>query len=323
MAIDVALSSGLVLSLALIIDAISGEPAWLYKRLPHPVVLMSGFLMRGETLLNNPDSSPVIRRLGGILIVLTGCLLVYGVGFGIQSLVLPFDWGSFVIALIASTLLAGRSLYDHVKNVSQSLLSGGSVDEARIAVAQIIGRNTDELDEAAISRAAIESLSENFSDGIVAPAFWFLVAGLPGILIYKLVNTADSMIGYRNERYIDFGWAAARLDDVLNLVPARMTSLLFALAALIWGRSGKVMTTVLRDAKHHASPNAGWPEAAMAGALDLRLGGPRLYPGNVTVKGAWLGSGGKATPFHITHGLRLAVISWGLMLAAIIFWGLQ
>lgn len=323
MAIDVILSSGLILSAALIIDAISGEPVWFYKRIPHPVVLMSGLLMRCEKQLNIPDWSPLSRRLGGVLIILCGCLLMYWIGIGIQSLLLPVGWGNLVLALIVSTLLAGRSLYDHVRNVEQTLISDGPLDEARKAVGQIIGRNTAELDEPAISRAAIESLSENFSDGIVAPAFWFLVAGLPGILIYKLVNTADSMIGYRSERYIDFGWAAARLDDLMNLIPARLTSLLFAIAAVIWGRTSNVLATAWRDAKHHASPNAGWPEAAMAGALDLRLGGPRHYPGNVINDGAWLGSGGEATPVHITHGLRLALISWGIMLGTIIVWGLQ
>ena len=192
-----------------------------------------------------------------------------------------------------------------------------------MAVGRIIGRKTANLDEAAISRASIESLAENFSDGITAPVFWYLLAGLPGLLVYKMVNTADSMIGHRSDRFRDFGWAAARLDDLLNLIPARLTALLFALVAIPLGKPGAALTTAWRQARNHTSPNAGWPEAAMAGALDVRLGGPRTYPGNLTVDGAWFGDGIEAGPRQIPRALKLGFFAWIVILISAVVWSLS
>ena len=318
MGFDVAL----ILALAFIIDALWGEPGWIYRRLPHPVVLMSDALMMGEKWLNNPAWSRAVRYLTGSVLALAAVALMYCIGIGFEHILTDSIWGYGILVLITSTMLAGRSLYDHVRDVGLAL-EQNNIETARRAVSQIIGRDPTQLDEPAIARAALESLSENFSDGIVAPAFWFLIGGLPGILIYKMVNTADSMIGNRSERFETFGWAAARLDDVLNLIPARLTALLFALASLPFGRAHHVLGTAWRDAGKHLSPNAGWPEAAFAAALEIRLGGPRRYPGNVIVDGVWLGSGGEATSDHITRGLKLALISWELLLCATLIWGMQ
>jgi adenosylcobinamide-phosphate synthase len=204
---------------------------------------------------------------------------------------LPWFVAIVVLAILASALIAQRSLDAHVSAVAQALETKG-VEAGREAVSQIVGRDTRQLDEAAISRAAIESLAESFCDGIVAPLFWLALAGLPGAIAYKAINTADSMIGHKTPRYLAFGWAAARSDDLVNLPASRLAALWLVAASatqkgLSWRRG---LTTAWRDARQHDSPNAGWPEAAMAGALGIRLGGPRAYEGE-TVDGAWLGDG--------------------------------
>jgi adenosylcobinamide-phosphate synthase len=225
--------------------------------------------------------------------------------------------GLLPLALLASTLLAQRSLHEHVAAVAHGLETGG-LTEGRKAVSMIVGRNPDSLDEAGVSRAAIESLSENFSDGVVAPAFWLGVAGLPGIIMYKAINTADSMIGHKTPRHLAFGWASARLDDLVNLPASRLTALLIVAAAALDRDADApgAWRAVRRDARRHRSPNAGWPEAAMAGALGLRLAGPRIY-GDVTVEDGWMGDGrAEATAADIRRGLRLYRKACGLL------WGL-
>ncbi|MFV2033953.1 MAG: adenosylcobinamide-phosphate synthase CbiB, partial [Halocynthiibacter sp.] len=221
-----------------------------------------------------PPWSMTGRRAKGIALVLVLCAASALLGLALSAL--PF--GYFFEVLLASILLAHKSLVQHVAAVADALrLSPG---DGRRAVAHIVGRDTSDMDPAATARAAIESAAENFSDGVVAPAFWFLIAGLPGILIYKIINTADSMIGYKTRRYEEFGWAAARLDDVLNWLPARITALL--IIATSW-RTGNWLSHVWpilqRDARQHRSPNAGWPEAAMATVLSVALAGPRSYEG--------------------------------------------
>jgi len=197
-------------------------------------------------------------------------------------------------AIAASVLLAGRSLYDHVANVARAVRAG-SLSSARVALAGIVGRDTAALNESGVARAAIETLAENFSDGLVAPALWFLLLGLPGMAAYKAINTADSMIGHMTERYTDFGWAAARVDDLVNLPASRLAALLIALAAGNGsGRTTAAFRVAVADAPRHLSPNAGWPEAAMAGALDIALGGPKTYAG-VRVNDAWLNAAGQTT----------------------------
>lgn len=261
--------SGL-LALALALDAALGEPRWLWNRAPHPAVVMGRAVGALDQRLNHP---PTQRRAG----VLAVAILVIGAGaLGMVLAALPLGWVFEIIG--AAILLAHRSLIEHVRAVADGLRTG--LAEGRSAVAMIVGRDVTAMDAPAVTRAAIESAAENFSDGVMAPAFWFFVGGLPGILIYKIVNTADSMIGYRTERYRDFGWAAARLDDVMNWVPARLTALAImvvsgrALDRAAWGR-------VMAEARLHRSPNAGWPEAAIAPVLDVALAGPRSYDGRM------------------------------------------
>jgi adenosylcobinamide-phosphate synthase len=257
-------TTALLLVPALLLDAVLGEPAWLWSRLPHPAVLM-GRAVRWLDLRLNRGGARRARGVATVIVLVMGALAT---GFAIRALGWPFEVAA------AAILLAQRSLVDHVAAVAQGLRTG--IGDARIMVARIVSRDTAAMDGPAVARSAIESASENLSDGVIAPAFWFLVAGLPGILVYKAVNTADSMIGYRTERYEQFGWAAARLDDVLNLVPARATALLIALTHGVTDARG-----IVGDARRHRSPNAGWPEAAMARALGVALAGPRSYDGQM------------------------------------------
>jgi adenosylcobinamide-phosphate synthase len=231
-----------------------------------------------------------------------GALLV---GAALQAMLLSLPGGQVWLAIAISSLIAQNSLYSHVAAVATGLETSGA-EGGRIAVARIVGRDPESLDRAGISRAAIESLAENFSDGIVAPIFWAALFGLPGILAYKAINTADSMIGHKTPRHLQFGWASARLDDLLNLIPARLSGLLLAIAAVIMPGShpDKAISAMWRDARKHRSPNAGWPEAAMAGALGLALAGPRRYH-DVLVMDHWMGSGG--TPYAGSNDIRRAL----------------
>ena len=254
-----------------------------------------------------------------VLLLVAGTLII---GVGIEAALRPFSWAGLVVtALLASSLLAQRSLGRHVRDVADALEHGG-LAQGRQAVSMIVGRDPDRLDEPAVCRAAIESLAENFSDGVTAPAVWLAVGGLGGGLAYKAINTADSMIGHRTPRHEAFGWAAARLDDLVNLPASRLTALLVIAAALVTpGADARgAWRAVRRDARHHRSPNAGWPEAAMAGALGLALAGPRVY-GGVVVADAEMGAGGRrdATPADIRRALRLyRTADWLLILLACI-----
>jgi len=255
----------LVLMAALLTDAALGEPRWLWDRLPHPAVLMGRVVSWLESGLNRGDN----RRARGVLAA--AALVVTGLVSG-TVLAAP---GPVAEVIFGAILLAQRSLVQHVSAVAQGLRL--SLDSGRRAVAMIVSRNTEEMTDAQVARSAIESASENLSDGVIAPALWLLVGGLPGLMVYKLINTADSMIGYRTERYEEFGWASARLDDLLNLIPARLTGLMIA---VLGGQLGQ-WYYIRREARAHKSPNAGWPEAAMARALDLALAGPRSYDGRM------------------------------------------
>jgi adenosylcobinamide-phosphate synthase len=226
---------------------------------------------------NREDRSQTERKSAGIACTAALVALSAAAGTLVQTTVSQLPMGNVLLALIASIFIAQRSLYQHVARVRLAFAEGG-VAGARRAVSMIVGRDPEQLDEAGICRAAIESCAENFSDGVVAPVFWLALLGLPGLIAYKAINTADSMIGHRSERYASFGWAAARLDDLVNLVPARLSALLLAIAAPIAGGSiSTSLRVVKRDAKKHRSPNAGWPESAMAGALGVALAGPRSY----------------------------------------------
>ncbi|EEW26259.1 adenosylcobinamide-phosphate synthase CbiB [Rhodobacter ferrooxidans] len=252
---------------ALLLDAVLGEPKAIWDRYPHPAVLMGRAVDYADKRLNNG----LLRRAKGNLAMTLMGLAALALGEAISMI--PDNGVLEIIA--AAILLAQKSLVDHVQAVATALRS--SLGDGRRAVAMIVGRDTSDMDEAAVSRAAIESAAENFSDGVIAPAFWFLFGGLPGLLLYKITNTADSMIGHRTPEYEEFGWAAARFDDLLNLVPARLTAVLIALSHGRFDASD----AILRDAPLHRSPNAGWPEAAMAVVLNLTLSGPRSYNGEM------------------------------------------
>ncbi|MEW6642274.1 MAG: adenosylcobinamide-phosphate synthase CbiB [Pseudomonadota bacterium] len=311
----------LVVVSALALDALIGDPDWLWRRLPHPIVLIGrtiGALDRG---LNREDQSPGWRRAAGIItimVLVAGAMLA---GHLIDIALRALPAGSLLVALVAAIFIAQRSLYEHVAAVAGAFETGG-LPEARRAVSMIVGRDPAQLDDSGVSRAAIESCAENFSDGVVAPVFWLALFGLPGLLAYKAINTADSMIGHRTARHAAYGWAAARLDDLVNLVPARLAGLLVALAAPVAGGAvGTALRVMARDAGRHRSPNAGWPEAAMAGALGLALAGPRRYA-TYSVDDPFLNPEGRkdAAPTDIHRALRVMVAAGGLQ--ALVYGGL-
>jgi adenosylcobinamide-phosphate synthase len=271
-------SAGLFIAVAaLAFDALIGDPDWLWRRLGHPVSLIGALIGYLDHTFNREDWSQQQRKLAGIASAAIIVAVAGLVGLLAQMILQQLPMANVVLALVASIFIAQRSLYQHVARVRLAFAEDGLAG-ARNAVAMIVGRDPEQLDEAGVCRAAIESCAENFSDGVVAPVFWLALLGLPGLIAYKAINTADSMIGHRTERHEAFGWAAARLDDLVNLIPARLSALLLASAAPIAG--GAVSTSlrvVKRDASKHRSPNAGWPESAMAGALGLALAGPRRY----------------------------------------------
>jgi adenosylcobinamide-phosphate synthase len=292
--------------LALLIEALVGYPDRLVGAIGHPVTWVGALIARLDAGLNRTDWSPHARCIAGVVSLAVIIAVAAAAGLIVERALLPLPLGIVPAALIASTLIAQRSLYAHVAAVATALERDG-LAAGRAAVAKIVGRDPDTLDEAGIARAAIESLAENFSDGIVAPVFWMALAGLTGAAAYKATNTADSMIGHRTARHEAFGWAAARLDDLVNLPASRLAALLVVGAAALGGRAAaaEAWRGVVRDAGHHRSPNAGYPEAAFAGALGLALAGPRTY-GGVTVDDAHMGNGRReATAADIRGALAL------------------
>lgn len=266
---------------ALLLDRFLGYPAALARYVSHPVAWMGALIGGLESRLNNPHLPRTTRRRNGILMLAALLAATAAVAIAIVLALRQFPLGWLVEALVATPLLAQKQLGQAVEAVAGALRI--SLGSGRAAVAHIVGRDTEALDATGVARAAIESLAENTSDGVVAPLFWLLLLGLPGMALYKAINTADSMVGHRDERYAEFGWASAKLDDFANLVPARLTAALIALAAALWPDfDGKgAWRAARRDAPRHVSPNAGWPEAAMAGALGLGLGGPNSYQGRI------------------------------------------
>ena len=299
------MSAPLILALALLLDALFGEPEWLWKRVPHPAVLMGRAIDWLDETFNKGDKPMANGALG----MLALCVIAAMIGWIIQD----GSFGGVLEVIVVAILLAQKSLSQHVQAVADALRQ--SVEQGRSAVSQIVGRDSAQMDGPAISRSAIESAAENFSDGVVAPAFWFLVAGVPGILIYKLVNTADSMIGYRTPRHEAFGKFAARLDDVMNWIPARMSALLFMASRRVW----KAWRVILRDAPLHRSPNAGWPEAAMAATLGVALSGPRSYEGEMR-NFPWVNAEGARDigPKEIDQSVDLLWSGWLLMFGLVI-----
>lgn len=285
---------------AAVVEAAVGYPDALHRRAPHPVVWIGGLISALEAGLNLPGFGEITRRLLGVVTL----ALIVGVS-ALAGWIVADLGGPVAIVLVGTVGLAQRSLFDHVRAVAKPL-AAGDLDSARITVGHIVGRDVARLSESDIATAAIESLAESFCDGIVAPLFWFVIAGLPGLFVYKAVNTADSLIGHREPRWRAFGWASARFDDVMNLIPARLAGGVIALA----GRGG--WRIMLRDAGKHASPNAGWPEAAMGGALGVRLGGPAWYDGALSQRPV-LGEGRAATPADLTRALRIYLLACGLL----------
>jgi adenosylcobinamide-phosphate synthase len=304
--------------LALLIELMIGYPESLAQRIGHPVTWMGALINWLDRRLNRDDAEPEARRRAGAIAVLVLLSVVGIVALLIETVLLLLPLGLILVAILASTLLAQRSLFVHVASVAEAL-DDGDVAAGRQAVAHIVGRDTAELDEAGVARAAIESLAENFSDGVVAPAFFMVLAGLPGAALYKAINTHDSMIGHRTERHIDFGRNAAQLDDIVNFPAARLSALLIvAAAALTKGASASgAWGATRRDAAKHASPNAGYPEAAMAGALGLALAGPCSYGGTIA-EGALMGDGRReANAADIRAALELYGRADGLLIAIV------
>ncbi len=296
----------MILSAAMALDAAFGEPKWLWNRVQHPAVLMGRLIGWCDKHFNEGDQ----RRAKGALLMIALCLGAWVAGWIAQAF--P---GPVIDVIILAILLAQKSLVQHVGAVADALRL--SLGDGKRSVAMIVGRDTRDMDAAAVARSAIESAAENLSDGVIAPIFWFVVAGLPGLLIYKITNTADSMIGYKTPRHAEFGWAAARFDDLLNLLPARIT------AALIWAVTPHRASfrTIKQDAVRHRSPNAGWPEAAMAHGLNIALSGPRSYDGQMQ-EFPFVNTGGKrnVSAEDIDNTVQVLWKVWGTVFAfALIF----
>ena len=311
----------LLLAAGLAADAWLGDLPALFGRIPHPIVLAGRAIAFFDGKLNREIRSEASRRVRGIITVVVLVGTAAALGWVIELLCRGSLAGAAVEILLIAILVAQRSLYQHVAAVGRAL-AGRGLDAGRDAVRHIVGRDPESLDRHGVARAAIESLAENFSDGVVAPVFWFVLLGLPGLFAYKMANTLDSMIGHKTPHYRAFGWAAARFDDFANLAPARISGVLIAAAALFAtdGRPRRAMAIMLRDAGKHRSPNAGWPEGAMAGALGLALAGPRRYAEGV-VADPWVGEGTpRAAPADIARALALykdaCLIQWGLVVGA-------
>ncbi len=304
----------LLAPLALLIERGIGYPPPLFHLIGHPVTWIGALISWFEKRLNTGEN----RRLKGILMLGLLVLTVLAAGLLVMAVTRRIPFGFVLEAVLASSLLAQKELSRAVKSVADGL--NLSLASGRAAVSHIVGRDPDQLDEAGVARASIESLAESTSDGVVAPLFWLFVGGLPGVLIYKAVNTADSMVGHKTDRHLEFGWASARFDDLLNLIPARLTALLVA-GASFFGRGAdpeRSWRTSLQDASKHDSPNAGWPEAAYAGALGFRLGGARSYDGIIHELPAFGDGRSNLTASDILKSLELYWVSLNLLLVATI-----
>ena len=292
--------------IALLIDALFGWPDAIYRRIGHPVTWLGALIKALDQGLNIEGTN---RRLRGVVAfgVTVGAAALPAIAI---TLLIPSGWiGTLITGVLAWPLVAARSMYTHVRAVELPL-TADDLPAARYAVSMIVGRDPSQLDSAGVARASLESLAENTSDGIIAPLFWGAVLGLPGIAAYKAINTLDSMIGHMTPRFQDFGWFSARTDDWVNLPASRLTGFLFALTSGALRRSISVM---LRDARAHRSPNAGWPEAALAGALNIRLSGPRVYHDHIAQE-PWLnGAAPDPTPQDVSKGLRLYLRAVALM----------
>ncbi len=310
-----------LLLMAVLLEAYFGRLTLLFKAIPHPVSIIGHSIRWLEKKLNRDKRSQLDRAIRGAVSVLIIVIAAGAIGWAVAWLSLHQKFGWILETVLLLSLLAGRDLFDRASDVMKALEKNG-LASARVAVAHIVGRDPAHLDEHAIARASIESLAENFSDAVVAPMFWYVLFGFPGILIYKAVNTLDSEIGYMSERYRAFGMAAARLDDILNIIPARLAALMIALGAFMAPKANPLSAfkTMLKDAGKHPSPNAGWVEAAMAGGLGISLAGPRKYKDRA-VNAPWIGSGNaKATPSDIKRALYIYAVAMllSILLVAVI-----
>nr|CAD6596000.1 cobalamin biosynthesis protein CobD [Rhizobium sp. TCK] len=302
--------------LALLTERIFGYPDWVYRLIGHPVTWIGKLISALDARWNREGDTPSHRRLWGIFALAVVLAVVVSLSLLLESLLLAVPFGFILVVLVAASLPAQRSLEQHVEAVAAAMEMGG-LPAGRRSVSMIVGRDPENLDSPSVCRAAIESLAENFSDGIVAPAFWLGVGGLAGGVAYKAINTADSMIGHRTDRHEAFGWASARFDDLVNLPSSRLSGVLFVAAAyLVPGASpARAIAAIRRDARHHRSPNAGWPEAAMAGALGIALAGPRSYGGHM-IDARFMGEGGRidVNASDIRRALRLARVADALLI---------
>ena len=308
------MSFAAMMLIAMALDAVFGWSDRVYRRIGHPVTWIGALIRTLDQRFNRATDSDLRRRLAGVMAAAAVIGTVAGLAAVVQAM-LPSDWlGAVLVGVLAWPFVAVRSMYTHVAAVARPL-AAGDLAGARVAVSMIVGRDPSVLDSAGVARAALESLAENTSDGIVAPLFWGVIFGLPGIVGYKAINTLDSMIGHRTPRYECFGWASARVDDLVNLIPARATGLLFALVAgrPLGGRFMVALRCMARDAGKHRSPNAGWPEAAMAGALGVRMSGPRIYGDRVAAE-PWLnGAARDPGAADVQAGLALYLRAMGLL----------
>lgn len=300
---------------ALVLESVIGYPDRLNKRIPHPVIWYGRLISYFDGKFNLETDSDSLQKRKGLLSLVFFAAMALSIGLVIQGFFSLFGAiGFLLLVLVSTTGLAQLSLDTHVQRVYKDLLKK-DLEAARQSVSMIVGRDPENLSEEQVVTAALESLSESFNDGVVAPAFWLLVGGLPGLAVYKIVNTADSMIGHRDLKYKNFGWASAKFDDLLNYIPGRISGLLIVIAC----RRGLI--SMLRQAKLHDSPNAGWPESAMAGGLRVKLGGPATYAGEVLIRPIF-GSGEYPTLKDFKKGIRISRIShfllWVLVLLLVI-----
>ena len=308
----------LVILMAMALDTLIGDPPRLYRVVPHPVAAIGRLVGALDERWNDPALGDEVRRQRGVtlaIVVTAGAFaLAWLVGYALDQI----SWGWLLEALLASTMLSFRGLYDHVRRVAEALDDG--LGPAQAAVGHIVGRDPASLDAHGVARAAIESTAENFADGTVAPVFWYLVFGLPGLVAYKAINTMDSMVGYRSPRHEAFGAAAAKLDDAVNFWSSRLAGLLFvvAAAAVPGADAAGAWRAMRRDAPKHRSPNAGWPEAAVAGALGLAIAGPRRY-GARLVDDHWMGDGRtQATAADLRRALALYLAAGAVLALAVV-----
>ena len=277
----------LVIIIAVLVDAYAGDEHLLWRKVPHPIIYIGRYINFLDIEFNRKEFSDKSKFFNGFLVIFISVIGLYFLTRILEDLLLNNTFGYIILGFLVSILLSGKSLFSHVKSIYDDLMRD-DIQSAKSNLSKIVSRDVDKLDESSITRGSIESLSENFCDGYISPIFWFLVLGFPGVVIYKFISTADSMIGYKNEKYIKFGKCAAKIDDIMNFVPARISSLFIVLATYLLKENWKSAIQITKiDAKKSSSPNSGWPESSMAGALDIALGGSNYYE-NKFVNSEWI-----------------------------------